>query len=200
MKNFSNLKIGDTLSLGTFEKDGKTGTEKLTWQVLSVEDHKALVITTQGIDCQLYNTEAIETDWQRCSLRNWLNGKFLSEAFTAEEAAYIITTEVLPEENPSHRGDPGKATQDKLFLLSISQAETYFFSDEQRLCKPTSLAIENRVYTDDTTGSCAWWLRNQGSSAERAALVDEFGSVNHNGDGVYCDGTAVRPAMWINLS
>ncbi len=201
MKEFGNIKVGSTLSFGSYEQDGNTQTKKeeLSWLVLAVENNKALVITTEGIDCQLYNVEAIETDWEQCSLRKWLNEKFFQEIFTPEEADQIAATEISWEDNPTYPGNPGKASRDKLFLLSISEAEAYFSSDEQRLCKPTPLAIQHAVYADESTGACAWWLRNQGSQAECAALVNEFGAVDHSGDGVYCEGTAVRPAMWILL-
>ena len=86
-----------------------------------------------------------------------------------------------------------------MFLLSISEAETYFSSAEQRICKPTAHAMKNGAYADASTGTCMWWLRSSGSSAERAALVDEFGKIDEHGDGVYCDGNAVRPAIWISL-
>ncbi len=202
MKDFGNVEVGDIIGFGSFDKDGKNETEKeeLTWQILSVEGNKALVITTEGVDCQLYNNQAIETDWEKCSLRKWLNDKFLAETFTTEEAAQIATTQVPWEDNPSYPQKPGKAVQDKLFLLSISEAEKYFPSDEERTCKPTSLAALHQVYVDESGGTCMWWLRNSGSAPECAALVNESGSIDHSGDGVYCEGNAVRPAMWIALS
>lgn len=198
MKDFGNVKVGDVIRFGYFEKDGKNETEKeaLTWKILSMDNEKALVISTDGIDCKLYNTEAIETSWEKCSLRKWLNGKFLSEAFTFDEATQILTTDVPCGSSASVK----KSTQDKLFLLSISEAETYFSSDEERMCKPTAFAIQHDAYEDATTGTCMWWLRNSGSSPERAALVTKSGQIDPGGDGVYCEGNAVRPAMWLSLS
>ena len=201
MKEFGNIKKGDTITFGSYDKDGKAETkEELTWLVLAVEGNKAMVITTEGIDSQQYNAEAVAIDWEKSSLRKWLNNKFLSEAFTAEETAQIATTEVPWDDNPSFPRTPGNATQDQLFLLSISEAKTYFSSDKERTCKPTPIALLHSVYEDESTGDCPWWLRNQGCEPECAALVNEFGAISENGDGVYCEGTAVRPAMWILLS
>jgi len=196
------VKVGDTISFGSYDKDGnqETEKEKLTWLVLAVEKNKALVITSEGVDCQQYHETATAIEWENSSLRSWLNKKFFSEAFTSEEAARIVTTEVPWEKNPSYSHTPGKTVQDKLFLLSISEAERYFSSEAQRTCKPTPLAIQHMVYEDESTGNCPWWLRNSGSVLECAAFVDEFGVVNYDGDGVYCEGSAVRPAMWIELS
>lgn len=198
MKDFGKIKVGDVVSFGSFAKDNKEEKEALTWQVLALDEKKMLVITTEGIDCQLYNTEAIETNWEKCSLRKWLNEKFRSEAFTPEEAAQIAVTEVPWDENPTYPSS-GSATQDQLFLLSISEAETYFSSNEERACKPSERAVLHNVYADESTGNCMWWLRNNGSVPECAALVNEFGAIDHSGDGVYCEGNAVRPAMWVTL-
>ena len=183
----ANVKVGDVIEFGISE-----GKEKMTWKILAVEGEKVLAVTTDGIDCQLYNTEAIEIDWKTCSLRKWLNVTFLNNAFSSDEAKRILTTAVSC---PS-----GDSVKDKLFLLSISEAKTYFSSDEERSCKPVGLAVQNGAYADEASGNCAWWLRDSGSSAERAALVMENGKIDENGEGVYCDGNAVRPAMWISTA
>ncbi len=199
MKELDHIQVGDTVSFGAVSKNGQHEKEALQWRVLAVEEKKALLITEEGVDSQQYNIEAIATDWERCSLREWLNGKFFAEAFTEKEAEKILLTSLAWEANPSYSHTEGKAAEDKLFLLSILEAEKYFSSDEERLCKPAPLALDHGVYTEEETGSCPWWLRNQGSVPECAALVTEFGEVDHSGDGVYCEGMAVRPAMWIRL-
>ena len=188
LNRFENVKAGEEIRFGSFSRDGK---ESLAWKVLSVEDRKALIITADGIDCLLYNTEAIETSWEKCSLRKWLNEVFLKENFSPEEAKQIRTTDV------SYKG--GGTVKDKLFLLSVSEAKTYFASDAERICKPTALAKLHGAYTEESAGTCMWWLRDPGSSPERAALVTEAGEIDLSGDGVYCEGNAVRPAMWISL-
>ena len=183
----ANVKVGDVIEFGVSDRK-----EKITWKILAVEDGKVLAVTTDGIDCQLYNTEAIETSWENCSLRKWLNGTFLKNAFDSVDLKRILTTEVACTS--------GNSVKDELFLLSIAEVQTYFPSDEERSCKPAKLATQNGAYTDAATGNCAWWLRDSGSSAERAALVTESGKIDENGEGVYCDGNAVRPAMWISTS
>jgi len=182
LKGFENVKVGDLVPFGSL--DGNE--ERITWKVLAVDSQKALMIASEGIDCQLYNTQAIETSWEECSLREWLNGTFLAQAFANDEAARILNTNTEP------------SVKDKLFLLSISEAETYFFADEDRVCRPNARAKQNGVYTDES-GNCLWWLRDNGSSEVKAALVNESGVIDRGGDGVYCEGNAVRPAMWISL-
>lgn len=194
MNTNENTKIGEKIKFGSLNN------EKIEWQILSVKENKALIITTEGIDSKLYNAQAIETNWESCSLRKWLNESFLADCFTNEEVAQIETTLLPWEENPSYSHKEGKATQDKIFLLSIAEAENYFNNNESRTCKPSSMAINHDVYVDEASGNCMWWLRNNGSALECAALVNENGEIDHRGDGVYCEGNAVRPAMWITLS
>ena len=48
--------------------------------------------------------------------------------------------------------DPGSATQDRGFLLSIEEVEKYFKTDEDRKCKPTQYAVKQGV-----NGENCWW-------------------------------------------
>lgn len=65
MYTHENTKIGEKIKFGSLNN------EKIEWQILSVKENKALIITTEGIDSKLYNAQAIETNWESCSLRKW---------------------------------------------------------------------------------------------------------------------------------
>lgn len=196
MVKFENAKVGDVISFGSLALDDtNSDIEKILWKVLSVEKNRVLLLTTEGIDCKLYNTEAIETNWEKCSVRKWLNDDFLTNAFTEQETCRIVSSDI----SFFTESQEESICKDKLFLLSVSEAETYFSSDRERVCKPNSRALKNGAYADEKEGNSSWWLRSSGASAERAALVDETGAIDKSGDGVYCDGNVIRPAMWIYL-
>ena len=72
-------KVGDIVKFGNYHGEG------IEWQVLDVKDDKVLLITKYGIDSKLYDEEYGEANWEKCSLRNWLNGEFLNKAFNKEE-------------------------------------------------------------------------------------------------------------------
>lgn len=198
----ANANPGETVFFGSYEQDNDTsnGKEDITWIVLAKEDNKILVISEEALDCKPYNNEKYtEVTWETCALRKWLNSSFINSAFSSEEKAKIPAVTVSADKNPKYSTDPGNATQDQIFLLSIAEAEKYFSSDSARRCTPTEYAIANGAER-----SCLWWLRSPGKYSERATNVESWG-------GIYCEGylyrtisaydgdLAVRPAMWISL-
>ncbi len=110
---------------------------------------------------------------------------------------------VSADNNPSFTTDPGNSTTDRVFLLSLSEANKYFSSDTRK-CAPTAYAIAQGAWTSDYIkvdgkAACVWWLRSPGIYSYYAARAE--GS-SHNGRGGSVDGVgvAVRPALWIDLS
>lgn len=193
-----NIKIGDTYTFGTYEQDNNTsnGKEAINWIVLEKDKMSLLLISDKALDCQQYNTSLTDTTWESCSLRKWLNGTFLNAAFSAEEQAQIQNTNVSADKNPEYSTNPGNATNDKVFLLSVTEAVKY---DSAIYCKPTDYAIANGADVDGFNGNCLWWLRSPGAYQNNAAYVYFYGDVYEYGDGVNGDHIAVRPALWIDL-
>ena len=111
----------------------------------------------------------------------------------------IPTVTVSADKNPDYSTNPGNATQDQVFLLSITEVNKYFSSDSARQCKPTDYAVANGAWESDS-GNCWWWLRSPGNYQNYAAYVYGAGDVNEYGSNVIDDGIAVRPALWIDLN
>ena len=198
--------VGDIIVFGAYEQDNNTsnGKEDIEWLVLAKEDNKILVISDKALDCKPYNQSRDYVTWETCSLRNWLNNDFINAAFTAEERAMIPTVTVSADMNPEYNTNPGNATKDKVFLLSIVEAEKYFTSDEARKCVPTEYAISNGASTSDSytkggKATCLWWLRSPGAIQYYAAKVDFDGDVDEFGIDVDYDIGGVRPALWITI-
>ncbi len=202
-----NIKVGDTYTFGAYEQDNSTsnGKEAIEWTVLDKDGMSLLLISKQALDCQQYNTSYTDVTWESCSLRKWMNGTFLNKAFNAEEQAQIQNTTVSADKNPEYNTNPGNATTDKVFLLSINEVEKYFNSDEARKCAPTAYAKAQGAYTSDSyktasgAATCWWWLRSPGHNQSYAAYVSYDGSVYYYGIPVNHALDAVRPALWINL-
>ncbi len=191
------VKVGDCIYFGSYEQDNNksNGKETIEWQVLAKENNKVLVISRYALDCKPYNTEWEDVTWETCTLRAWLNGTFLNEAFSETEQSIIQTTEVPADRN---------ATKDTIFLLSINRAEKYFASDEARMCVPTAYAIANGAYTNDNyivdgEATCWWWLRSPGGYRSDATSVYRDGGVYSGGHRVSSARGCVRPALWIDL-
>ena len=194
---FAKAVVGDSIAYGSYEQDGRTsnGKEGIEWLVLAKKDNKLLVISQCALDCQLFNTKYENVTWENCTLREWLNEDFFNAAFSEGEKTMIHMVTVSADKNPYYHTSPGNATQDKVFLLSITEANRYFKSDEARACVLTSYAKKNGAYTKG-----GWWLRSPGHSQDVAVSVNYGGNIDSYGDAVIFNSNCVRPAMWIDLS
>lgn len=190
-------KVGHYVSFGKYEQDNNTsnGKEKIEWLVLEVKDGKALVISKYALDCKPYNTSSTNVTWETCSLRNWLNNDFINSAFSATEKTMIPSVKVSADKNPDYSTSSGKATQDRLFLLSVKEMNKYLSSNSKRRCKSTDYAVANGAKGN----YCSWWLRSPGAYQSYATEVFSTGEIYTKGGGVGAIG-AVRPAMWISLA
>lgn len=187
-----------TIAFGRYPQASKNENALIEWLVLKNDGSKALLISKYALDCQRYNTSGTDVTWETCTLRRWLNGSFINSAFSAEEQKQILHTTVTVDRSP-YRTNPGNNTKDRVFLLSIAEAQKYFGSDSARQCQGTAYCFAQGAYKVGD-GYCLWWLRSPGSSG-CTAYVYNGGSINEYGYPVD-NGTiaiAVRPALWINL-
>ena len=194
---------GDTVFFGAYEQDNNTsnGKEDVAWLVLAKENNKIFVISEKGLDCQPYNIEQYaNVTWETCTLRKWLNTDFINSAFSSDEKTKIPTVTVSADKKHGHSANPGNATQDQVFLLSITEANKYFNSTGARQCEPTDYAVANGAWESDSGNFCWWWLRSPGDVPGSAARVSGGGIVSSAGYDVNYNNGAVRPAMWISIS
>jgi len=193
--------VGDTIVFGAYEQDNDTtnGKELIEWLVLAKENNRVLVISDKALDCRAYQANSISyVTWEKCSLRKWLNNDFFNTAFSDDEKAMIPTVTVSADKNPKNDTDPGNATQDQVFLLSIVEAKKYFSPDSARQCSPTDYAVANGAYKSNDN-ICWWWLRSLGYRQDFAAFVFSNGVIFEDGYYILNSHRAVRPAMWISI-
>ncbi len=200
-QKFKNVNVGDIITFGSYEQDNNisNGKESIEWLVLAKENNKLFVISNKALDCQKYNAFNTAVIWENCPLRSWLNDTFLNSAFSKKEQSLIQTTTVSADMNPEYDTDPGNGTDDKVFLLSITEAEKYFATDESRKCETTAYARANGAYHRGDNVNCWWWLRSPGSEQRHAATIDYDGEFFNMGSYVSNDEICVRPAMWISI-
>ncbi len=195
---------GDTVLFGSCPQtavgDDRTPIE---WTVLDVQDGKALLISRFALDCRPFDETNATAEWETCSLRAWLNNEFVSEAFTASEAADIVAADVdngREQGNESWHPSDGNRTKDRICLLSYAEALRFFAEDTARLCAATDYAAAQGAAVSNTvkTGgrpTVRWWLRSPGIRKDLTAIVNEDGSLR----GFYNlgDGIAVRPVLQV---
>ena len=201
--------VGDTVYFGFYEQDADSsnGTEAIEWEVLAVDGSNVLLISRYGLDGQDYHTSGKDVTWETSTLREWLNQSFYNAAFSVEEQALIAESTINPDKHPEYDTDPGNATQDKVFILSMSEAKEYMPNNSNRLCWPTEYARQRGAFASKAkdsyeTGACGWWLRTPGMEQNRAVYTMCGGSFFTSGiDGnTNSMAPAVRPVIWISLS
>ena len=198
------VEVGGYVKLGNYAQ-WTYEPEPIEWLVLDIKDGKALLISKYELDCKKYHDWYVDVTWETCSLRRWLNNDFYNEAFSGADKKLISLTDVPADANPEHSTSPGNATQDYLFLLSISEANTYFSSEKSRCCQPTWFAAtQGASYAKSNKNRGQWWLRTPGHRQDFATYVGSGGNISEAGNGVTgsaknTSSTGVRPAMWIEI-
>lgn len=193
-----------TIKFGRYPQASKNENALIEWLVLKNDGSKALLISKYALDCQKYNTTDTSVTWETCTLRRWLNGSFINSAFSAEEQKQILHTTVTSDRNPSYSTYPGNNTKDKVFLLSIAEAQKYFSSDSTGQCQGTAYCFAQGG-DQDSDGRCSWWLRSPDYfSRDCVSIVNNYGVAGCRLYHVtrslpFSDGITVRPALWINL-
>lgn len=174
--DYTQAKKGDIIEFGTYND------KAIKWQILEANGSEIVVITKDCIFVKAYNEEYKNVTWETCTLRTWLNDNFYNDAFSDEEKSHIAEVTNSNSDNIKFGTDGGKNTTDKVYLLSLDEAETYFSSDDDRIA-------------DYNGESMWWWLRSPGPYQHNAAIVARNGALDTYGD-VSCD-ISVRPAMKI---
>ena len=198
--DLKSVKVGDNVFFGTYEQDNNpsNGKEKIEWRVLDIQDGRALLISEYALDCKPYNTSFDNITWETCTLRTWLNNDFLNAAFSAEEKARIPTVTVSADLNPEYGTDPGNATEDKVFLLSIREADQYFTSNSDRQFELTAYAVAQDAYKNSNDAG-DWLLRSPGRGQALSSCIFVFWDDFYYGNILSGDPGAVRPALWLIL-
>ena len=191
-------KGNDTVEFGSYPQSAAEKTA-IEWKVLTKENGRILLISKYGLDRKPYNKKKEDVTWEKSSIRRWLNEEFMQAAFIGDEQKRIAEITLENPNNIEYGTKGGRKTQDKIFLLSIEEAEKYFASEETRACTPTNYAVGSGTFQEKETGNCYWWLRSSGFFQDNAAFIFADGEVNASGQDVDDYFTAVRPALWVNL-
>lgn len=195
--SLSKAEVGSYISFGEYEQDNNqsNGKEKIEWLTLAKEEDSILVISKYALDCQQYNASNWDETWEASDLRKWLNESFFKEAFNSFEQKRVLCRDVVAVNNPYYDITPGNDTTDSVFLLSVTEANEYFSTDESRKCIPTEYTAKHGSTSAYNT---SWWLRTPGY-VRYVTYVSNSGSISYEGMSIRSTSVAVRPAIWISL-
>lgn len=224
--------VGDIIEFGHYEQDNdkNNGEEGITWIILDkTSDGQYLIISEKVIDGQPFTGRRGTYTWDNSAIRSWLNGyggsknsantdytndNFIDAAFTEEEKARIIESNVSADATPG-KPQPGYPTTDKIFLLSDVEAQKYL---SQNLRADTTRYALNKhvtVYGSEShestyNGLCRdthcyafWWLRSPGKTTDDVSgvtgtgvIFDQFLLWDHGSSIDIFFYNGVRPALW----
>ena len=199
--------------------------EPIRWLVLNYDEYIAGTDTELELLSELmlasyiyFNpSESDGNSWETSYIREWVNGTFYNNAFTADEQEMIATSTVLNNvegdyDRPPTSDGTGPTTYDKIYLRSRDEMSSGLFSTgttdqdyARRLCSPTDFALSNwaDMDTDCTTsyraGTSYYWTRSarRFASSPYAYIVVRDGSFGIIS--VYGSSCGVRPALRLAL-
>lgn len=221
------------ISSNGYEKDVTYWFEysAVEWRVLDYSNGEVLLNTVKCIDSQaMINTvfkdgmtyyaddEKINysNNWETSDIRAWLNGEFLTGAFTAAEQAKIVA-KTLDNVNTGYSATSKytaeqNATQDKIYLLSyadILNADYGYPVDkvtgaghesilDLTVCKTgTDYAdcqgLRTSAQSQNADGeACSWWmLRSAGGASFSVCGVNKYGLLSKSNTTTFTDEDAV---------
>ena len=218
----------DNIYFGTYQQssDGSGGynTDPIKWRVLENADGQLFLLSDQNLDVFQYHTDRESVTWEKSTMRSWLNGysashntggssgtdytsdNFIGAAFSEKEQKAIAETEVVNDDNPTYGTEGGDNTNDKIFLLSIAEAnnDSYFADNNSRIATNTAYVAGGgklgSSYMNGVGEANYWWLRSPGDLDHRAAGVSVDGGVGRYGHSVRIAYNAVRPAFNLDLT
>ena len=234
-------KEGDSLNFGRYSQDaGGKILSPIEWQILAIQEDSALLISKDVLEQYAYHYSAESITWEDSNVRSYLNGfddsikkgynyagkGFIGTAFNAEERKWIKQVTNKNSNAPADWNSTpgGNDTEDRIFLLSHDEVETYFPITRSRFAKPTAYAMSNyirkcklsctsggcsvRDCNDDALDLCtgdtcssSWLLRSPGEASNYAANFngddDDVGAITSVSVGSY---RGFRPALYVGLS
>ncbi len=175
-ETFPSIQAGttQTVEMGSYEQDGNNdnGEEPITWNVLAVEDGKALLISKDILAYEYFDIG--DNNYSTSHIQEFLSQDFLETAFQNDKDRCLII------------GSP--------FLLSSDEVVAYMPTEESRKCTPSNSVYE-RYGT--TYGAYYWWTSSPSKKYDYKSLYcDDEGKLKDDSCNIY---KGVRPAIWVQL-
>ena len=196
-----NTQTRDTFPFGKYwMKPDTSSKESINWIILedNEEDHTYLLISEKVLDVLIIQGQWVTDDYDQDRVRAWLNGyddttnaahldftedNFIDAAFSSEEQARIVTSTVTngPSQYLQNSIDRGDNTHDKIYLMSIDEANYYFDTKERRQAQGTAFTksrwhLPNGEAYNPPNNMFPWTLRSAGTQTDMVANVGSDGS------------------------
>ena len=167
----------DTVFFGYYPQSVKASDtdDMIEWIVLDKDDNRkeAVLLSKRVIDYLPYNVSSENITWEKSTIRKWLNYDMYYFSFGRQDRRKIIPNEVSTTAPQKSLAVGGNDTTDKIYLLSLEEAEKYL--------KYTELVGLGTVYIDSNGIPLSYWLRNPGNTQNFACYVHQDGILSNIG-------------------
>lgn len=179
---------GQVITFGKYSMEDVHTVSPIEWIVLGVQDDAVLAVSLfaldSGVYCAMNDLDFNGTTWADCSLRKWLNGIFMDDAFSGEEKKALLYLNM--------NNDDGTNTSDRVMILSGSEAGQIF---RDLRCAPTNV-LKEKGGLDCKDGYCSWWVRTNGPMPGQVRYFDSEG--NYKTTEAYDNSIGIRPFIAID--
>lgn len=166
------------IKFGKFEQDGNinNGKEDITWIILEDTGNDRLLVSKDVLYAMPFDNKTelgpneTNGNWEKSSLRKWLNNDFFNEAFSDDEKVFVVDSFVKNGDafginNNDTPFDMGPDTSDKVYILSKDEIRKYLGfevdgSSEKYMAKPSVFA-KNILDEEKNNESIAVWHKEQ---------------------------------------
>lgn len=182
--------------------------DPVEWRVLDPYDNllmSEMILDAQAFNNYVYYAESIDitygdsyhsfytNNYERSSLREWLNNDFYNTVFSDSQKAEILSTNLYNGSDAS--------TNDKVYLLSYSDMvnTSYGFSSSSqssgcRQAKGTDYAFCQGLWADKDTNCSYWRIRTQGQKSYYTCDIRYDGCI-YDDYRTFSPSGGVRPAI-----
>ncbi|MBO4572819.1 MAG: hypothetical protein J5762_03520 [Clostridia bacterium] len=203
--------------------------EPVKWEILDIEDGKAIIFAKRILDSQDYNHVYVQysvdgspiygNNYQFSSVRAWLNDTFYNTAFNETEKLLTEVVEVVNTEISTM--DDGvmfvfysdyvcENTYDRVFLLSAQEVTKSKYGFENHVYSPDTARQKTASDYAKIQSACAfgddygyWWLRTPSEEKTKvkgdSAMFVHPNSKANNFSRVNCTPCGIVPALKIAL-
>ena len=193
--------------------------EPISWTVISEDISKgtALLVCDMIIDSQQYDYSNYDSskgygnysdnNYEKSTIRKWLNNDFYNTAFGENQKKAIVTTKVdnsAKSTGISTNNYACRDTNDNVFLVSRADIanKDYGLGAEQAYYalpkQTTDYAQIQGIYSYEFNGNGSWWLRSPDhTNADCVCAIDPEGAMYY--DMAYVTSGGIVPALTIKL-
>lgn len=160
--NETTVDSADVISFGLYPNYDISGIidEPLKWVVIDKQNGKALIMTKDIIDYQLFS-DSDDIEWKDTRIRKWLNEDFINKAFSDDEKNKILDTKLnnnykyswskLNSDSDTYEVYKAEDTIDKVFLLSTDEIIKYFYNNNYNINIADSSCENKNLSTKPTS-------------------------------------------------